>query len=75
MSARRPVTCPYKCRRVHPTTVFLRFHPLRNDAEIRVCPECRRKAVFPIGLAFKKDWGLRAEHYVAPCTAVGSAPT
>lgn len=63
MSAKRPVTCPHKCKSPAPSTVFVRFHPLRSDAEIRVCPECKREAIFPTGQAFKEDWGLRAEHY------------
>ena len=66
MSAIRPVTCPYKCCKPTPTTLFVRFHPLRSDAEIRGCPECRREAIFPTGDGFKEDHGLRAEHYCLP---------
>jgi len=75
MRAKRPVTCQHKCRSPLPSTVFVRFHPFRSDAEIRECPNCRRQSIFPTGTAFKKDWGLRAEHYVDPCTAAGIAPT
>ena len=52
----RPVPCPYKCRKPTPTTLFVRFHPFRSDAEIRECPECRRQAIFPTGERFKRDW-------------------
>jgi hypothetical protein len=57
MAARRPVPCPYRCRKPVPSTVFVRFHPLRLDAEVRACPECKRLAVFPSGRAFRADWG------------------
>ena len=57
MAVSRPVPCPHKCRKPVPTTLFVRFHPLRRDAEIRECPECRRQAVFPTGEGFREDWG------------------
>lgn len=68
----RPVTCPYKCQKPTPSTLFVRFHPLRNDAEIRGCPECRREAVFPTGDGFKEDWGLSASDYVGPNVNAGA---
>jgi hypothetical protein len=64
MSAIRPVQCPYECRKPVPTTLFVRFHPFRSDAEIRECPECRRQAIFPVGESFKKDWALWGSDYV-----------
>jgi len=51
----RPCRCPYRCKKPTPSTYFVRFHPLRKDAEIRECPECRRQSIFPTGETFKKD--------------------
>ena len=62
----RQVPCPFKCKKPTPATLFVRHHPLRNDAEIRECPECRRQSIWPTGEGFKEDWGLRAEHYAGP---------
>jgi hypothetical protein len=49
----RPVACPHRCRKPTPSTLFIRFHPLRSDAEIRECPECRKQTIFPTGEAFR----------------------
>jgi hypothetical protein len=49
----RPVPCPRRCRKPTPSTLFVRFHPLRDDAEIRRCPECGREAIFPTGERFR----------------------
>lgn len=57
MKVARPVPCPYRCRAPVPSTLFVRFHPFRYDAEIRECPHCRRRAIFPTGERFKEDWG------------------
>lgn len=51
----RPCPCPYRCRKPAPSTHFVKFHPFRNDAEIRKCPECQRQAMFPTGERFKED--------------------
>jgi hypothetical protein len=44
--------------------MFVRFHPLRSDAEIRQCPACGKQAVFPTGEKFRKDWDLSRSSYV-----------
>lgn len=49
----RPCRCPHRCRRPTPSTLFVRLHPLRDDAEIRRCPECGRESIFPTGERFR----------------------
>jgi hypothetical protein len=50
-----PCPCPYRCRKVHSPTLFVRHHPFRSDVEIRQCPNCRRQDFFPTGEQFRAN--------------------
>jgi hypothetical protein len=45
--------CPYTCSNPAPVTWHVRFHPFRDDCEIRRCEKCHKEAFFPLGKTFK----------------------